>query len=60
MTLTLILSADPDTPLADLLHPFDYYDLELALDDRGIKVAWDALLSMDTCGEVAELFSVSA
>jgi len=60
MTLTLILSADPDTPLADLLHPFDYYDLELALDDRGIKVAWDALLAMDTCGEVAELFSVSA
>lgn len=55
MTLTLILSADPDTPLADLLHPFDYYDLELALEDGGIKVAWDALLAMDTCGEVQAL-----
>ena len=60
MTLTLILSADPDTPLAQLCRGFDFYDLELALSDRGIKVVWDKLLAMDTCGEVAELFSVSA
>lgn len=60
MTLTLILNADPDTPLAQLCRGFDFYDLELALSDRGAKVVWDKLLAMDTCGEVAELFSVSA
>lgn len=55
MTLTLILSADPDTPLAQLCRGFDFYDLVLELEDRGIKVAWDALLAMDTCGEVQAL-----
>lgn len=60
MTLGLILNADPDTPLAQLCRGFDFYDLALELEDRGIKVVWDALLAMDTCGEVAELFSVSA
>ena len=60
MTLTLILSADPDTPLAQLCRGFDFYDLALELEDRGANVVWDALLAMDTCGEVAELFSVSA
>ena len=60
MTLTLILNADPDTPLAQLCRGFDFYDLALELEDRGVKVAWEKLLAMDTCGEVAELFSVSA
>ena len=60
MTLTLILNADPDTPLAQLCRGFDFYDLALELEDRGAQVAWDKLLAMDTCGEVAELFSVSA
>lgn len=36
MTLPLILAEDPETPLSDLLHPFDFYDLALALEDRGI------------------------
>jgi len=60
MTLTLILNADPDTPLAQLCRGFDFYDLALELEDRGAQVAWDKLRAMDTCGEVAELFSVSA
>lgn len=60
MTLGLILHADPDTPLAELCRGFDFYDLVLELEDRGVKVIWDKLLAMDTCGEVAELFSVSA
>ena len=52
MTLPLILAEDPDTRLATLLHPFDFYDLALALEDRGILVPWDALLAMETCGDV--------
>ena len=60
MTLTLILNADPDTPLAQLCRGFDFYDLALELEERGAQVVWDKLLAMDTCGEVAELFSVSA
>lgn len=52
MTLTLILHADPDTPLAQLCRGFDFYDLALELEDRGANVVWDALLAMDTCGEV--------
>ena len=52
MTLPLILASDPETPLSDLLHPFDRYDLALDLEDRGIAVAWDAVLEMRTCGEV--------
>jgi len=58
MTLTLILHADPDTPLAQLCRGFDFfdfYDLALELEDRGAKVVWDALLAMDTCGEVQAL-----
>ena len=55
MTLTLILNADPDTPLAQLCRGFDFYDLALELEDRGAKVVWDKLLSMDTCGEVQAL-----
>ena len=55
MTLTLILHADPDTPLAQLCRGFDFYDLALELEDRGAKVVWDKLLSMDTCGEVQAL-----
>ena len=55
MTLTLILRADPDTPLAQLCRGFDFYDLALELEDRGAKVVWDKLLSMDTCGEVQAL-----
>lgn len=53
MTLTLILHADPDTPLAQLCRGFDFYDLALELEDRGAKVVWEKLLAMDTCGEVA-------
>lgn len=55
MTLGLILNADPDTPLAQLCRGFDFYDLALELEDRGAKVVWDKLLSMDTCGEVQAL-----
>lgn len=55
MTLGLILHADPDTPLAQLCRGFDFYDLALELEDRGANVVWDALLSMDTCGEVQAL-----
>lgn len=55
MTLGLILNADPDTPLAQLCRGFDFYDLALELEDRGAKVVWDALLAMDTCGEVQAL-----
>lgn len=55
MTLGLILSADPDTPLAQLCRGFDFYDLALELEDRGAKVVWDRLLAMDTCGEVQAL-----
>ena len=55
MTLGLILHADPDTPLAQLCRGFDFYDLALELEDRGAKVVWDKLLSMDTCGEVQAL-----
>lgn len=55
MTLTLILRADPDTPLAQLCRGFDFYDLALELEDRGAKVVWDKLLAMDTCGEVQAL-----
>ena len=60
MTLPLILASDPDTPLAQLCRGFDFYDLALEPEDRGVKVVWEELLAMDTCGEVAELFSVSA
>lgn len=45
MTLTLILRADPDTPLAQLCRGFDFYDLALELEDRGAKVVWDKLLN---------------
>ena len=55
MTLTLILHAHPDTPLAQLCRGFDFYDLALELEDRGAKVVWDKLLAMDTCGEVQAL-----
>ena len=55
MTLTLILHADPDTPLAQLCRGFDFYDLALELEDRGANVVWDKLLAMDTCGEVQAL-----
>ena len=55
MTLGLILHADPDTPLAQLCRGFDFYDLVLELEDRGAQVVWDALLAMDTCGEVQAL-----
>ena len=55
MTLTLILAQDPETRLTTLLHPFDFYDLALALEDRGIAVPWDALLAMETCGDVQVL-----
>ena len=60
MTLTLILSADPDTPLAQLCRGFDFYDLALALEDGGVKVAWDRLLAMETCGDVQALFKINA
>lgn len=55
MTLTLILASDPETPLSDLLHPFDRYDLALGLEDRGIAYDWHTLLEMRTCGEVQAL-----
>ena len=55
MTLELILSADPDTALSTLCQGFDFYDLALALEDRGLNVAWDALLAMETCGDVQGL-----
>lgn len=55
MTLPILLSQDADTPLRDLLHPFDLYGLELELHDRGIDIAWPALLAMETCGEVQGL-----
>ena len=55
MTLGLILNADPDTPLAQLCRGFDFYDLALELEDRGAKVVWDALLGLETCGEVQAL-----
>ena len=60
MTLTLILHADPDTPLAQLCRGFDFYDLVLELEDRGAQVVWDALLAMDTCGEVQALYAIDA
>jgi hypothetical protein len=55
MTLTLILNAEPDTRLSELLHPFDFYDLALGLDDSGIRIEWPALLAMETCGDVQGL-----
>ena len=58
MTLTLILNADPDTPLAQLCRGFDFYDLALELEDRGAQVVWDKLLAMDTCGEVQALCAI--
>ena len=60
MTLTLILSADPDAPLSTLCRGFDFYDLALELEDRGLNVAWDALLAMETCGDVQGLLRISA
>ena len=58
MTLTLILNADPDTPLAQLCRGFDFYDLVLELEDRGAQVVWDKLLAMDTCGAVQALCAI--
>lgn len=55
MTLPLILAQDPETLLSTLLHPFDFYDLELELEARGITVPWDKLLAMETCGDVQRL-----
>lgn len=55
MTLTLILSADPDTPLSTLCHGFDFYDLALAFEDAGVKLAWDKVLALETCGHVQGL-----
>lgn len=55
MTLALILSADPDTPLAQLCRGFDFYELALAFEDGGIKLAWDRVLALETCGQVQGL-----
>ena len=55
MTLTLCLTADPETRLTTLLHPFDFYDLALAFEDDGLAIKWDQVLALETCGQVQEL-----
>lgn len=60
MTLDLILAQDPDTPLRQILHPFDFYDLALVLEDRGQTLPWEQVLALETCGQVAELVGVGA
>lgn len=55
MTLELIQAEPPETELRMILHPFDFYDLALALEDRGLAIRWDQILALETCGEVVEL-----
>lgn len=55
MTLDLIKAEDAETPLRTILHPFDFYDLALAFEDRGVSIKWERLLALETCGEVVEL-----
>lgn len=58
MTLDLIAAQDPDTPLRAILHPFDFYDLALAFEDKGAPLPWEQVLALETCGQVMELLGV--
>lgn len=55
MTIDICMNQPADTPLRDLLHPFDFYDLALAFEDAGINLKWDQVLALETCGQVQEL-----
>ena len=57
VTIDLCLTADPETPLTTLLHPFDFYDLALAFEDAGLAIKWDQVLALETCGQVQELMA---
>lgn len=53
-TLTLIDAQDSDTPLHEIMHPFDRYSLALELEDAGMPFPWSAVLAWETCGDVKQ------
>jgi hypothetical protein len=55
MTQLDIIAAQPaDTPLRQILDPFDRYDLFDELEATGRKAAWERVLGFETCGQVIE------
>lgn len=55
MTLDLIRAEEAETELRTILHPYDFYDLAIEFEDRGVSIKWERVLALETCGEVLEL-----